>query len=136
MNEELALNCIDFIKAFADGYHHAKEEAVLFSFIQNSNGIIESFITEHEMGRAHVKNIVDGIEIKSISTIVQNFRSYAHLLNEHIKKEDTILFPWINRVLTVSEVGILFSRCSDIDIEYSSCEKKMIDFVHNLQSVQ
>jgi hemerythrin-like domain-containing protein len=48
------------------------------------------------------------------------FRSrHRELLLEHIKKEDEILYPWIDRGLSDAQVGRLFSRFSEIDREFA-----------------
>ncbi len=43
------------------------------------------------------------------------FLKYKELLEEHIKKEDEILYPWIDRNLTISQIGIIFSKFEDIE---------------------
>ncbi|MCM2265930.1 MAG: hemerythrin domain-containing protein, partial [Desulfuromonadales bacterium] len=54
------LDAVDFIRNYADRFHHAKEEDVLFKALVN-NGMpsrqspIEAMQIEHEQGRAHVR---------------------------------------------------------------------------------
>lgn len=103
-------DALDFIRTFADSYHHAKEEDVLFSALVE-NGMpaqrspIEAMHIEHEQGRAHAR-AMDGAlqqiragETAQISALAQHARAYAGLLREHIDKEDTILYPLAERVL-------------------------------------
>lgn len=129
IQKEMTLNCVKFIKEFADGYHHAKEEEILFTYFKRSNEIIESFLKEHEAGRGFVRNILDGIDRNDRDLVTENLNSYAVLLREHINKEDTILFPWMNRELTDAEVGALFAKCTKIDIQYALNAKMLEEFV-------
>lgn len=101
---------IDFIRTFADSYHHAKEEQVLFTALVD-NGMpekrspIEAMHIEHEQGRAHVRAMDAALEqiqagkAEQIPTLVNHARGYAELLRQHIAKEDTILYPLAERVL-------------------------------------
>jgi hemerythrin-like domain-containing protein len=103
-------DALDFIRTFADCYHHAKEEDILFrALVENGmpeqRSPIEAMHMEHEQGRAHVrgmdaalKQIVGG-ETAQIPILAKHARAYAGLLREHIEKEDTILYPLAERVL-------------------------------------
>src|SRR4030042_3107637 len=56
------LDAADFIKGFADGCHHHKEEGVLFvAMIQNgmssNNGPIGVMFSEHDQGRAFTRGM-------------------------------------------------------------------------------
>ena len=103
------LDAVDFIRNFADRFHHAKEEDVLFVALVN-NGMpekqspIEAMHIEHEQGRAHVRALEDAAERAQageaeIPVIAANARAYATLLRGHIDKEDTILYPLAERIL-------------------------------------
>ena len=104
------LDAVDFIRNYADSFHHAKEEDVLFVELV-TNGMpaksspIEAMLMEHDEGRAHVKAMEEGAqkaldgETGQIPAIVEHARGYAALLRGHIDKEDTILYPLAERVL-------------------------------------
>ena len=59
-NWQFFLDGVDFIRNYADRFHHAKEEDVLFAALVN-NGMpakqspIEAMHLEHQQGRAHVR---------------------------------------------------------------------------------
>ena len=44
-----------------------------------------------------------------------HLHGYRDLLTQHIKKEDEILYPWIDRQLSDQQVGELFQRCNTAD---------------------
>ncbi len=59
------LDAADFIKGFADGCHHKKEEGVLFEAmaaagLPKQTGPIAVMLTEHEQGRAFTRDVGGG----------------------------------------------------------------------------
>ena len=104
------LDAVDFIRNYADRFHHAKEEDVLFiELIRNGmpekNSPIEAMHMEHDQGRAYVRGIEAAAqralkgEAGQVPIIAENAKGYAELLRGHIDKEDTILYPLAERVL-------------------------------------
>jgi hemerythrin-like domain-containing protein len=104
------IDAVDFIRHYADRFHHAKEEDTLFTaFLANGmpeeNSPVAAMLMEHDQGRAFVR----GMEEASTSALagkagqeaamVQNAREYAGLLRGHIDKEDRILYPLAERIL-------------------------------------
>jgi len=132
INKPLVLKYVDFIKVYADAYHHAKEETILFSFFDSSNDIVETFLKEHVAGREYVTDILAGVQSNDKKKIIDNLVFYSGLLKEHITKEDTILYPWMNRTLTDTQIGLLFSRCAEVDNEYHDRAVEMEAFVEGI----
>ncbi len=104
------LDAVDFIRNYADRFHHAKEEDVLFvALVKNGmpekNSPIEAMHMEHDQGRAFVRGMEEAAqkalagEPGQIPLIAENARGYAALLRGHIDKEDNILYPLAERVL-------------------------------------
>ncbi len=124
---------IDFIKNYADGYHHAKEEDILFGFFDPELDILKVMYTDHDTGRSFVKNTLAGITAKNSHTIEENLSGYAALLTEHIKKEDEILFPWMDRTLTDKQIGELYSQCVVVDSTFGSKPFEYEDFANQLE---
>ena len=104
------LDAVDFIRNYADRFHHAKEEDVLFVALV-ANGMpakqspIEAMHLEHEQGRAHVRALAAAAqktlagEAGLVPVIAAHARGYALLLRGHIDKEDQILYPLAERIL-------------------------------------
>ena len=109
-NWQFYLDGVDFIRKYADRFHHAKEEDVLFvALVTNGmpreNSPVAAMLMEHDQGRAFVlgmetavKDALDGLAGRE-STIAENALAYAALLREHIGKEDDILYPLAERVI-------------------------------------
>jgi hemerythrin-like domain-containing protein len=109
-NWQFFLDAVDFIRTYADRFHHAKEEDVLFVALVD-NGMpakqspIEAMQMEHDQGRAFVRALEAAAEkalageLGQLPLIAENARGYAELLRGHIDKEDSILYPLAERVL-------------------------------------
>lgn len=97
---------IDFVRGYADGHHHGKEEDLLFErMLEELKGAPAKFIrngmmVEHELGRFHIgeveaalNNVIKGDD-ESRMDLIANAISYASLLNRHIDKEDNVLYKY------------------------------------------
>ena len=109
-NWQFYLDAVDFIRNYADHFHHAKEEDVLFTeLIKNGmpekQSPIEAMQMEHDQGRAHVRAMEDAAqkaldgETGQATIIAEHAKGYAELLRGHIEKENDILYPLAERVL-------------------------------------
>lgn len=104
------LEAVDFIRNYADRFHHAKEEDVLFhALVENgmpkANSPVAAMLVEHDQGRAFVGKMEEAA-LAALSgkggrdgVIAENALGYAGLLKEHILKEDDILYPLAERVI-------------------------------------
>ncbi len=57
-----------------------------------------------------MRAIVQAIEDDDCDALCTNLTSYRELLTEHITREDEILYPYIDRGLTTSQVGKVFRQ--------------------------
>lgn len=112
-NWQFYLDGVDFIRSYADRFHHAKEEDVLFAaLIENGmpkeNSPVAAMLMEHDQGRSFVHAMEAAVieaqagNTDAYNTIADNALGYAALLREHINKEDSILYPLSERVLPES----------------------------------
>jgi hemerythrin-like domain-containing protein len=110
------LDAADFIKGFADGCHHRKEEGVLFKAMADAGmptqaGPIAVMLAEHEQGRAYTRGLRQAAERLQAgdelarAAVIRNASGYATLLCQHIAKEDGVLFPMADQVIPVSAQG-------------------------------
>jgi hemerythrin-like domain-containing protein len=109
-NWKFYLDGVDFIRNFADRFHHAKEEDILFeALVKNGmpreNSPVAAMLMEHDQGRAFVKAMETAARealngrTGTEQVIADNALAYAELLREHIAKEDDILYPLAERVI-------------------------------------
>lgn len=108
------LDAAQFIKGFADGCHHRKEEGVLFkAMVENGlpvrGGPVAAMLAEHEQGRAFTRGMstaagqLQNGQEEAKTALLDNARAYAGLLRQHIHKEDNILFPMADRVIPAGQ---------------------------------
>lgn len=110
LNWQFYLDGTDFIRQYADRFHHAKEEDVLFRALVD-NGMpkehspVAAMLMEHDQGRSFVRAMEAAVQeaqtgrTGNYQTIADNALGYAALLCDHISKEDDILYPLAERVL-------------------------------------
>jgi len=139
-NWQFYLDGVDFIRNYADRFHHAKEEDVLFAaLVKNGmpreNSPVAAMLMEHEQGRAFVRGMETAVKEAMADLpgregdIVQNVLAYAALLRDHIAKEDDILYPLAERVIPES-------MRSEIVREYQRAEMHSCsDFTEYYQGV-
>jgi len=107
---EIFIMSADFIKGFADGIHHRKEEGVLFPAMQaagipSEGGPIGVMLAEHQEGRrltAAMRAAAEKLQAGDAGgseELVQNALPYVALLRGHIAKEDDILFPMADQAI-------------------------------------
>jgi len=100
----------EFIKGFADGCHHKKEEGVLFPAMVEGGlsyqfGPVAVMLAEHDEGRTFnnaMKLAAERLqagEKHAKDQVVQNALGYVSLLRQHIAKEDNVLFPMADQVI-------------------------------------
>ena len=104
------LDAVDFIRNYADRFHHAKEEDTLFvALVANGmpekNSPVAAMHMAHDEGRSFVRGLEEAAtkalagESDQGAAIIDNARGYAALLREHINTEDNILYPLAERTL-------------------------------------
>jgi hemerythrin-like domain-containing protein len=120
-NWRFYLDGVDFIRNYADRFHHAKEEGVLFDALVTNgmpreNSPVAAMVMEHVQGRNLVvametaaSGALDGIHGLEIG-IAGNALAYTTLLREHISKEDSILYPLAERVIPALSSLASFNR--------------------------
>ena len=118
ISADFFLKSTDFIKGFADGCHHRKEEGVLFKTLVDhgmsyQNGPVAVMLFDHEEGRKFTRGLrqaaqalADG-DAQAASAVITNARGYGQLLRQHIYKEDRILFPAADQFIPLNEQDAL-----------------------------
>jgi hemerythrin-like domain-containing protein len=112
---------VAFIQGFADAYHHGKEEDILFVVMGKHGfprhvGPIAVMLQEHDLGRSLV-GVLDGLAKQSAvwsqddrARIAQTAQEFSHLLRQHIRKEDQVLYPMADARLPEPVKAEMFRR--------------------------
>ncbi len=119
---------VQFLRTFADQCHHGKEESLLFKTMVDRGfprqaGPIAVMLYEHETGRSFIRGIAEGVaavgtDPAAANRIIENGRGYIDLLRAHINKENNILFPMADNVLTPEDqerLGKEFERFEEVE---------------------
>lgn len=129
VHSERVAQMIDFTRNFTDGNHHAKEEELLFPLLEErsaaAGGTVSVLLSEHEAARDCIRAIDAALpdaerSKEARAVIVENLKLYAYLLPLHIGKEDTVLFPLTEQVLSVQEQEMLAEEFARIEVAEGS----------------
>lgn len=116
----------EFFGVFVDRCHHGKEEALLFPALEavgvgNKGGPIGVMLREHESGRnlvAKMKQTLtdyrhgDGAAAGRMRT---SAAEYIDLLDQHIEKENRVLFPLAAQHLSPAVLAEMMTGFDDIE---------------------
>ncbi len=119
---------VDFIRNFADRCHHAKEEDLLFVRMQErgmpaQGGPIGAMLMEHAEGRRLVKATAEALpeaakgDPQAVAAVGNNLLGYVRLLRAHINKEDNVLYPMGERILTAEDQQWLAKEFDRVEAE-------------------
>jgi hemerythrin-like domain-containing protein len=124
--KDLFLNAVGFFQNFADKCHHGKEEGKLFPALvehgmPQEGGPVGVMLEEHTLGRAYIRAMSAAAEkyaagdVSAVPTLVEDAKGYVKLLREHIDKENGVLFPMADSILTENEQGELYDAFEQIE---------------------
>jgi len=130
---QLILDGLDFIRSYADKFHHAKEEEILFSYFDEDLDILKVMHEDHEAARAHVRAVSEAVEKEDESSAGTHLLAYREILEEHVKKEDEVLYPWLDRQLSDTQVGTLYSQFAEVDRSSGDTQQRYEHFIEELE---
>lgn len=109
-----AREALQFLRTFADGWHHGKEEQHLFPALaahglSSHAGPVAVMLTDHDAGRALLCDIETALAEQQAGSatapakFAERACDYVELLRAHIAREDLVLFPMAASMLTAAE---------------------------------
>ena len=109
---------IEWLRAFADRNHHAKEERSLFPALVTAGvpaegGPVAVMLAEHAEGRAFIARMDSGDPRGRADAA----RAYVRLLRDHIDKENDVLFPLADAVLETQTQQALAREFETVEAE-------------------
>ena len=121
---------IEFIRKFADGSHHAKEEGVLFPAMEafgipNQGGPIGMMLIEHEQGRAAVRKMDEAVSAfgtgpAALEAFSQAAFEYSTLLSNHIFKENNVLFRMADQRIPTAQDAVMVAAYGEHEAKVSA----------------
>jgi hemerythrin-like domain-containing protein len=115
---EVLTNLIDFIRGFADYYHHGKEETYLFPALQQQGipwerGALGAIHHQHEVERQLMDDLEQAVEAfreegaTAKQLFVESAYRYSGMMTRHMRQEDAILFRLADEILEEEEKELL-----------------------------
>ncbi len=99
---------VRFFREYADDFHHAKEENILFLRYHDRGmprgfGPVAVMMHEHDAGREHLAAFERAFAAGNRAATALAGRDFSGLLRAHIDKEDEVLYPMGNRILSADD---------------------------------
>lgn len=109
---------LDWLRTFADRNHHAKEEQHLFPALGEAGvpaqgGPVSVMLDEHTEGRGLLQAMAAG----PVGGRVEAARRYGQLLRDHIDKENGVLLPLAETVLSPQSQLLVARGFEKIEME-------------------
>ncbi len=132
-----AEEALEFIRNFADRCHHGKEEDHFFPSLVTRGmprnvGPIAVMLADHDEGRGFVKRMTSALaDVKSskpgaVAAFAAAAEAYVALMRDHIEKENGVLFPMGDEMLSAQDQAALldsFERTEHLDMGAGAHER-------------
>lgn len=126
---------VKFIVEFADGWHHGKEEEILFKTMTEHGfpsqfGPIAVMLQEHTVGRELVGQLGRFVQQttpwddSARHQIARTALSYVDLLRNHIQKEDQVLYPMAKAKLPQPAMASMATRFEAFENGFGRTEER------------
>ncbi len=105
---------IGFLKEFADKCHHGKEEGILFPALVSAGlpeqgGPVGVMLDEHAQGREWIRQMASSLApALDAAAFTRAAQAYDSLLQAHIQKENNILFPMADKLLSAGQLEEIY----------------------------
>ena len=120
---------ITFFREYADGYHHEKEEEILFPALGEANPamgmLTESLEEHHELFREALASASAALDTEDWESARRTLKLYASDLTDHISAENDELFVAADDILTDAEKERIQYQFLDADRELG-VERKLL----------
>ncbi|WP_129598110.1 hemerythrin domain-containing protein [Anaerophilus nitritogenes] len=138
---------IEFVRNYADNYHHEKEEKILFNkMVDEIGGAAEKLVkfgmlVEHDLGRLYMKELEEAlVKVKAGDDeakidVIANAISYTHLLSRHIDKEDNVVYSFAKRELCEETLNKVNMECNTFEekMNRAGVQNKYIEMLELLE---
>ncbi len=123
---------VSFFVSYSDGFHHRKEEDVLFPALRNhpdfySNEILDELEDHHQTFREHIGQMQLALEEKNYERAHARLKRYFDELLDHIAVENDELFVMAESLLGDAELERMYFRFKDVDLEIGDDRKKDLE---------
>lgn len=139
---------VDFVRNYADGHHHRKEENILFDYMKKELGTVaEKLIThgmmvEHDLGRLHMQELDAALRSYEKEAnddakldVIVNATAYTYLINRHIDKENSVVFSFGEKNLKEESRNIVDKLTKEVEAKATDdgIQNKYITILEELE---
>ena len=139
---------IEFVREYADKHHHGKEEKFLFPVMVKKLGpvgdklVTHGMLVEHDLGRADVLSLETALNeykknprLELKLDILSYAMAYAHLLQLHIEKENSVVYPFAERGLSEEDFKEINEKSQIFEDEQTAkgVQKHYLDILETLE---
>jgi len=139
---------IQFVREYADKHHHGKEEKFLFPVMVKKLGpvgdklVTNGMLVEHDLGRADVLSLETALNeykknprLELKLDILSYAMAYAHLLQLHIEKENSVVYPFAERCLSEEDFKEINEKSQIFEDEQTAkgVQKHYLDILEKLE---
>ena len=139
---------IEFVREYADKHHHGKEEKYLFPVMVKKLGpvgeklVTNGMLVEHDLGRADVLSLETALNeykknplLELKLDILSYAMAYAHLLQLHIEKENSVVYPFAERGLSEEDFKDINEKSQAFEDEQTAkgVQKHYLDILEKLE---
>jgi len=138
LDKDYYFSVLQFLREYADGVHHAKEEDILFKVVADleldkQDEEIKRLVHQHIISRDIFGRIEENISNSNINKLIANFKQYISMIRAHIKEEDELLFPLLEKSLNKASKELILTRFKEADAEINMV--KYMDLKEQIKSV-
>lgn len=130
--ESTVKQLIKFFREYADGFHHRKEEEVLFPLIVSHPdfvipGMVDSLMQHHDEFREYARDIQLALEKMDYAESYKLLTHYMHDLHDHISAENDELFVLAGNLFSPGQLESIYYQFQDIDRELGWDRKSSLE---------
>jgi hemerythrin-like domain-containing protein len=123
---------LSFFVSYSDGFHHQKEESVLFPALRShpdfdASDIVDELEDHHQAFREHVAQMQLALEEKNYAQAHARLNRYFDELLDHIAVEDDELFVMAGSILGDAELERVYFQFKDVDRELGEDRKQELE---------
>jgi hemerythrin-like domain-containing protein len=128
-----------FFHYFGDVLHQAKEESTLFPALRSSHKFasfaeLETLLGEHNEERCLIEKAQCALLADKQDEFIANARKVINLLSEHADKEEHVLFPLADGILTRAKANEVLVKLQEADAKFGFRQRELLmDMLQQLE---
>ena len=116
-----------FLHCFADAYHQLKQENILFPIVgAHDREQVRQLLKEDKEQRSAIEKARIALFSEQPFEFVASARKLTHLLWEHVLKEERVLFPIAEEIVTQEQANTITMRIEEADADFGCSQRTLL----------